>query len=272
MVEFLYSGDYKCERSVNGKTHVVASRQLVHANCPQPETAKKDTTTKDSKDESRDSKYDGDKQVSHDHMAADVALKKKDNAEYLLCQVWMNSIADYYNIPKLAKLSCSKADYELKQNWDSDACCSAIEASRELTLDETFQDVLAAGIASHVNICSRDGHLDRVMDTFSKRVLQALMVEIDNHEKSRALYDQRQDQRIQQAEKEVASLKWWKPAYETKLQDSENELSRCVDLVNNTNVCRNISCKQLFPWYFERENSGIGSRHTLRCKKCSCKH
>ena len=69
----------------------------------------------------------------------------------LLRHVRTNTIADYYNIPKLAELTRSKIQQAQLDQWDPNAWLDVTKNALAITGDPAFHDTLAQIFAGHAS-------------------------------------------------------------------------------------------------------------------------
>jgi uncharacterized membrane protein YukC len=61
----------------------------------------------------------------------------------LIYHAHVNSIADYYNVEGLAKLSATKIQAILDKSWSADSFCALVEYTTGSTGDKSLRQVLA---------------------------------------------------------------------------------------------------------------------------------
>ncbi|EWZ43564.1 hypothetical protein FOZG_04656 [Fusarium oxysporum Fo47] len=149
-----------------------------------------------------------------------------------------NDIADYYNIKKLAKLSTGKIDLILKKEVDFFIIPRIIDEMSTSNRDAVLRSLIVSATARYIE------------ELTSSQVLPT--IDLEHHVTIEIL--EACGERIQQLINTVANI------------------NNAMELLKNTQKCRN--CTKEFGCYLQEPSfgSGEGSPYVLRCSGCLCRH
>lgn len=183
--------------------------------------------------------------------------------EYLLPHVYMNAIADYYDIKALVTLSKEKlqAAASSSQSPDGTALLDAAAEALRRTGDTALHDTLAEATAGKLRQYLDAERLVKLVNPFGVAVLKHVVAREDKlHAAMASLSHERDTQQIRlrtaeaRAERIVANIK------------------SCLALLCATGGCRNETCQAKFDCYIERRGKPNEPVLSLRCARCQCRH
>ncbi|KAI0907360.1 hypothetical protein F4823DRAFT_630450 [Ustulina deusta] len=146
LIEFMYSGDYQI--SYNPALDILAS-SAPSKNCTAEKQAKEIEIVDDSVDNT--AKLD---------MSIDVLEPSESISGRLLFHGRMNSIADYYDVSALAKLSTARVKEILAKEWSVEPFCNLLQQCIGSTSDKDFLRMLGAEAVEHVGELSERNFFD----------------------------------------------------------------------------------------------------------------
>lgn len=77
-------------------------------------------------------------------------LQRDETAEILLQHIRVNAIADYYDIPRLAKLATSSIESILQNSWLTDSFPRVVQEVLSLTGDATLHAAITSTAVNHI--------------------------------------------------------------------------------------------------------------------------
>lgn len=182
-----------------------------------------------------------------------------DEDEALLQHVYVNSIADYYDIKVLADLTRSKL-WDASQNTSSPmSILEAAKVALSRTGDVALHDMLAEATADDITIYLETDQLAELIGRFGIEILRRVMaVERELRLKIMHLQTER--------ESEEASRK----GAEARSAQVIKNINDCATTLKVINECRN--CRAVFNCYIEQRDRPFGPLFSLHCAHCRCRH
>ncbi|KAJ3483988.1 hypothetical protein NLG97_g7171 [Lecanicillium saksenae] len=178
--------------------------------------------------------------------------------ETLLQHVRMNAVADFYDIPGLADLSCRKVKEAIAETKNGalvlDAAKEMLETTRDLALHELLADAAADQVREYLET-------DLLMDligSFGVQLLKKLVKE--------------QDDRMAALVATLDHEQRCRETAETRASRILANIESCMDTLMEHNECRSQSCRGDFDCYFEKRGNPSEPSFMLRCSLCRCKH
>ncbi|KAI1828278.1 hypothetical protein F4861DRAFT_174521 [Xylaria intraflava] len=203
---------------------------------------------------------------------ADTALSDSDTgvlepsesaSDRLICHSLMNSIADYYDISTLAKLSQSKAQEILANEWSAESFYAMVQRSLSSINDRNFLRMLGTEAAEHFDevlvryILDEDGPGERLAPYALSKCISKLAA---------AETSERQLISDIQSEKEA------RERISQKSSHMERSVNGCIQLLKRHKSCRNARCEAEFACYFDHKGPSHEPTYILRCAHCRCRH
>ncbi|KAI0858648.1 hypothetical protein F4860DRAFT_526880 [Xylaria cubensis] len=174
----------------------------------------------------------------------------------LIYHAHVNSIADYYNVMNLAKVSATKIGELLDKRWSADAFCDLMQECRGSTGDKNLQKVLMQIAATHLfelttkNLFSEG----KIANDIAAGVLAA-SIKIFRDKAS-----------------EVMKLNNQVLAEAAKVEHLEKNLKELTDVLLATRGCCKRECSNVFGCTIQRPTQNDEKRWLVRCSKCGCRH
>ncbi|PYI01498.1 hypothetical protein BO78DRAFT_435801 [Aspergillus sclerotiicarbonarius CBS 121057] len=208
--------------------------------------------------------YDVIKQVKPEH--DDTNAGPSSTAEALLPHVFVNAIADEYEIVELAKLTNIKIKQFLQLLWCREGFEEIVKTVYEVTGDTVLRRTMAAAICEHLDdFCKPEVLKALFPDELARHVIQAM--------KSKYEWLQPQlvvmQQSLVSSDSKVAEMKAAKDALQKQMKTMTASVEQGHKLLHDTTRCR--QCGMLFLGILET-NTANGSGYILRCKDCRTKH
>ncbi|KAI1364773.1 hypothetical protein F5Y08DRAFT_306061 [Xylaria arbuscula] len=168
--------------------------------------------------------------------------------DQLLQHGLMNSIADYYAIPKLGALAIKKTTRFLTDNWSGRDFCDFVRGFTGSTGDARFY-MLSDIVMDHLSEILEYRLLDNtdIVQELSPHLLVKCCTSLAD---SLKLLDITSD----------------------KATTASNDVDHCRSLLSNWRLCRNSNCDGRFDGFIDVGSTLPGHQYILRCIKCRCRH
>ncbi|RAL07949.1 BTB/POZ domain-containing protein [Aspergillus homomorphus CBS 101889] len=195
------------------------------------------------------------------------SLKSSFEATPLMEHIRVNSIGDYYQVDGLVSLANTRLKSLLQssetddQSW-LESFTAATQEALSITENEELREILATTAASQLSQIVKPGEFlfSGVILGFPLKVLQSCEHRIQT------LLEQVEVHQSQIAQKDLDILRKKKSPEET--EDRLSQIRACLENLNMTLHCRNMSCDAEFCCYIDADKD----RCILCCAQCKCKH
>ncbi|KAI0105543.1 hypothetical protein GGR51DRAFT_571839 [Nemania sp. FL0031] len=245
-IEFIYTGDYQV--FLNPAVNLLWSDAL-------DKTCTAERTVKFPNEESVDA-------ARPDPGVGALGLAKG-ITDRLSCHGRMNCIADYYDVPTLAAISCSKTEKLLATEWDAESFCHLVQQSLGSTSDKKFLQILGAAAADHIDELNKREIFEEggLAEGLTPYVLPEILSKFKAAEARAAQL--------------ASSLSSAEASAERESQESARSLQnveQCVGLLREHDSCRNARCEVQFNCYFDYKGPSHNPTYILRCGRCRARH
>ncbi len=267
LIEFMYSGDYQI--SYNPALDILAS-SAPSKNCTAEKQAKEIEIGASSSiflahpawsDHAEvDDSVDNTAKLD---MSIDVLEPSESISGRLLFHGRMNSIADYYDVSALTKLSTARVKEILAKEWSVEAFCNLLQQCIGSTSDKDFLRMLGAEAVEHVGELSERNFFDEggLAEGLAPYALPYCAQRLKTAEgrgrglESSLLFEKEAGER---ASRELARL-------------SQN-IEECIQVLKRHQYCRSAQCDAEFRCYLDYKGPSNNPTYILRCARCRCRH
>lgn len=178
--------------------------------------------------------------------------------EDLLQHVYVNSIADYYNVKTLANLTRAKLRDALQNQSNAMLVLDAAKEALSRTGDTTLHDMLADAAANNTKLYLETDQLAELIGRFGIGILRRVIdVEEELRLKILVLQEERGSEEDHRKRAEARSA---------KIIENIND---CADTLKERDECRN--CRAGFNCYIEQRGQPFEPLFSLRCARCQCR-
>ncbi|KAI1200357.1 hypothetical protein F5X97DRAFT_321586 [Nemania serpens] len=173
-------------------------------------------------------------------------------SENLIYHARVNSIADYYGVKGLAKLSITRIKTLLKTSWSADAFCDLIRETDGSTGDKDLREVLIESASSNIfELMDKDVFSEgKISNDWAASFLKGAINVFKATQHSSQL-----------ANAEVS-------AKVTEIDNLMDNLNELTDVLFTTHTCHNRECKPRFGFNIEQPSQNTEKRWLVCCPQC----